>query len=268
MNDGYQRPRAVLFDVNGTLMWGDEPIPGTPEAIAALSRRLRVCYFSNDPRGGGPALAERLRQAGFVVEPDAVQSALHLAAAHVGARYAGQRVLVVGGVSFRELLRAHGVEVVDEPPAAAVVAAGAARFSPEALNAACQAIWQHDAAFLATSLDRRLPGGRGRFWPGTGAVARAIAWATGREPEVLGKPSALAAEAACQLLGVPPAAGVVVGDSPGTDVRLGRRIGARTALVLTGVVAPADVARLAPEAQPDVVLPAADQALVDWIESL
>jgi len=264
----YEPPRAVLFDVNGTLMWGNEPIPGVPEAIAALSRRLRVCYFSNDPRGGEAAIGERLRQAGFVVEPGAVQSALHLAAAHMGERFAGQRVLVVGGLSFRDALQARGVEVVDEPPAAAVLVAGAARFGPEALNMACQAIWSDAVPLLSTSMDRRLPGGPGRFWPGTGAVARAIAWATGQEPEVLGKPSALAAAAACELLRAPPAAGIVVGDSVGTDVALGKRMGARTALVLTGVAARPHLARLAPEAHPDVVLDAADQTLVDWVDGL
>jgi 4-nitrophenyl phosphatase len=262
-----ERPRAVLFDVNGTLMWGNDPVPGTADALQALSRRLRVCYFSNDPRGQ-EAIADRLRQAGFPVEPGTVLSAIQVAAARVAERFAGQRILVVGGAGLRDALRAHGLEIVEQPPAAAVIVAGARLFTPEALTAACQAIWADGAALYASSLDRRVTWGPGLFAPGTGAIACAIAWATGQEPEVLGKPSALAAEAALQLLGVPAGAAVVVGDSLGEDVALGERLGSRTALVLTGVGSRRDVDALAPESRPDTVLGAADQELVEWIESL
>jgi HAD superfamily hydrolase (TIGR01450 family) len=262
-----ERPRVAMFDVNGTLVLGGDAIPGAPEALTALSRRVRVCYFSNDPRGAD-ALAARLLESGFPVEPGAVLSAIQVAATRVGQRFAGQRVLVIAGAGLRDALAAEGVEVVDQPPAAAVIVSGARLFTPEALTAACEAIWHHGAKLYASSLDRRVPYGPGRFAPGTGAVARAIAWATGEEPEVLGKPSPLAVEAATGLLGVPPAAAVVVGDSLGEDVALGQRLGARTALVLSGVAARHHVDGLAPHTRPDVVLESVSHGLVEWIDSL
>ena len=262
-----ERPRVAMFDVNGTLVLGGEVIPGAPEALNALSQRLRVCYFSNDPRGA-EAIAARLAESGFPVVPGAVLSAIQVAARRVGRRFAGQRVLVIAGAGLRDALSAEGVEVVDAPPAAAVVVSGTRLFTPETLMAACEAIWHHGAKLYASSLDRRVPYGPGRYAPGTGAVAHAIAWATGGTPEVLGKPSPLAVEAALGLLGVPPAAAVVVGDSLGEDVVLGRRLGARTALVLSGVAARHHVDDLAPNLRPDVVLDSVSHGLVEWIDSL
>jgi 4-nitrophenyl phosphatase len=268
MGGAFEPPRAALFDVNGTLVWASDAIPGAPEAIAALSRRVRVCYLTNDPRGDELAIAERLRGLGFAVEPDAVVSALQLAAAHVGQRFAGKRILVAGSPALREALRARELELVDEPPADAVIVSGTRQFSSDVLRAACEAIWYDGAAFLCSSLDRRIPYAPGRHAPGTGAAARAIAWATGVEPEVLCKPSALSVEAALRLVGVPAAATVVVGDSVEEDVVLGKRMGARTALVLTGAAERRMLEELPPEAQPDVVVEAVGPALVEWIEGL
>jgi ribonucleotide monophosphatase NagD (HAD superfamily) len=197
-----------------------------------------------------------------------VLSAIQVAASRVGQRFAGQRVLMIGGASLRDALAAEGVEVVDQPPAAAVIVSGARLFTPETLTAACNAIWHHGAKLYASSLDRRVPYGPGLFAPGTGAVAHAISWATGEEPEVLGKPSPLAVEAATGFLGVPPAAAVVVGDSLGEDVALGQRLGARTALVLSGVATRHHVDRLAPDTRPDVVLDSVSHGLLEWIDSL
>src|SRR5437763_8083930 len=157
-------PRVAMFDVNGTLVWGGDPIPGAPQALTALSHRLRVCYFSNDPRGA-EAIAARLQDSGFPVEPGAVLSAIQVAASRVGQRFAGQRVLVIAGAGLRDALRAEGVEVVEQPPAAAVIVSGARLFTPEALAAACDAIWHHGARLYASSLDRRVPYGRNRFPP-------------------------------------------------------------------------------------------------------
>jgi ribonucleotide monophosphatase NagD (HAD superfamily) len=136
------------------------------------------------------------------------------------------------------------------------------------MRLACEAIWYHDAAFLCSSLDRRIPYAPGRHAPGTGAAAQAIAWATGREPEVLGKPSPLTVEAGLRLVGVPAAAAIVVGDSIEEDVGLGKRMGARTALVLSGAAERHMLAGLPPDAHPDVVVDAVGPTFLDWVESL
>jgi HAD superfamily hydrolase (TIGR01450 family) len=268
MAAAFSRPEAVLFDVNGTLVWASEAIPGAPEAVAALSRRLRVCYLTNDPRGDEAAIAARLEAHGYMVPPGSVLSAVQLAAAHLAGRYPGGRILLVGSAGLRDALLAAGLEVVEEPPAVAVLISGTRALTADTLRAACEAIWYDGAAFFASSLDRRVPYAPGKHAPGTGAAARAVAWATGQEPEVLGKPSSLTVEGGRRLLGVSPSAAVVVGDSLEEDVALGKRMGARTALVLSGAAEQAHLTALPADQLPDVVVDRVGPALLDWIERL
>lgn len=74
----------------------------------------------------------------------------------------------------------------------------------------------------------------------------------------MGKPGLALAEALADLTGVPAAQTLFVGDRLSTDIRMGRRAGMVTALVLTGVTSAADLERAtaAGEADlPDHVLP-------------
>jgi ribonucleotide monophosphatase NagD (HAD superfamily) len=49
---------------------------------------------------------------------------------------------------------------------------------------------------------------------------------------------------------------------------LGQRLGARTALVLSGVATRRHVEALAAEARPDVVLESVSHGLMEWVDSL
>jgi ribonucleotide monophosphatase NagD (HAD superfamily) len=71
--------------------------------------------------------------------------------------------------------------------------------------------------------------------PGAGSILAAVAYASGATPTVAGKPNDPTVSLLRQRFG---AIDVVVGDRPSTDGRLARRLGARFALVLSGVTDP------------------------------
>lgn len=76
---------------------------------------------------------------------------------------------------------------------------------------------------------------------------------TQRRVEVIvGKPSPITIEAAMEVLGLPAAACILVGDRIETDIRMGIEAGMTTAMVLTGVTDAA--ALLASAYRPDHVL--------------
>ena len=68
--------------------------------------------------------------------------------------------------------------------------------------------------------------------PGAGAIAAAVATASGREPEVAGKPEPPTVALVRERFG---AHGVVVGDRPSSDGTLAAALGWPFALVLSGV---------------------------------
>jgi len=128
----------------------------------------------------------------------------------------------------------------------------------------CQTIW-NGADFIVTNMDPKVPTATG-FIPATGPMIKAVAYATGKEPLVTGKPSKWAGEMAMKALGVAPEHGAVVGDQLEQDIRMGKEAGLFTIAVLTGATT-AEAAAHAPEAlRPDLVLPDVNH-LPRWLDS-
>lgn len=257
-------PRGFVFDIDGCLMKGARAIPGAPEAMAALrSRGLPVRYFTNDSSKTPAEMAGRLERGGIAAAPEEVLTSALVAAEYAARRFPGGRVLAIGGSPLRDALERHGLRLVQDGPADAVVVGRDLELSYRTLEAACRAIWG-GAVFLATNLDRRVPVEDG-FVPGTGAVVKAVAWATERSPTVMGKPSIWAGRAAVRSLGIPAREVAVVGDQLQQDVRMGKLAGTVTVLVLSGSSTREDARRVPPRFRPDAVLPDVG-GLTEWLD--
>jgi ribonucleotide monophosphatase NagD (HAD superfamily) len=178
------------------------------------------------------------------VAEDVVTSALAAAALLAAALPAGERVLTCAGPGVVEALADVGLVAVHAPPAAAVVVGFHRTFDFDELDCASRAV-RDGARFVATNLDATYPIAGG-LQPGAGAIASAIATASGRTPEVAGKPEAPTVRLVRERFG---ANGVVVGDRPSSDGALADALGWPFALVLSGVTR--EHAPLGGEAVPD-----------------
>jgi 4-nitrophenyl phosphatase len=257
--EGFKRPpppcpgvRGVVFDVDGTVLRGDDLLAGAREGLAAArdagADRL---FVSNNPTKAPDAYAARLRRAGVDAAADEVVTSGTTTAAYLRETHPGARVLVVGEDGLREQVAGAGATVVDDADADVVVASVDRGLTYDDLSAALWAL-QDGAAFVGTDPDRTIPTD-GRDLPGSGAVVGAVAAVADRDPDaVLGKPSATARRIVRERLDLPPADCLVVGDRLDTDVALGARAGMETALVTTGVHSRADAADADPA--PDHVL--------------
>lgn len=241
---------VVCCDLDGVLWLGDEPIPGAAAGVEHLEAAgLHVGYLSNNSSQTVAEVVDKLHRCGVPATPERVlTSALATADLLVRSCGTGARVLVCAGAGVVEALGAAGLEVVREEPAAAVVVGFHRDFDFDALDRASAAV-RGGARFVATSTDPTypVPGG---LLPGSGALVAAVATASGREPEVAGKPSAAMAALVRRRLGED---GVVIGDRPSTDGAMAATLGWPFALVLSGVTA--TVAPPGGEAVPDPLPP-------------
>lgn len=245
----YSRPVTWVLDVDGVVWLAGRPIPGSPEAIHRLrSEGERVVLLSNN---SGPTVGEyctRLAAAGVPTEPCDIVTSAQAAASLVSA---GDRVAVVGDSGILEALGKQGAEVVepaDRPDA--VVVGRTVRLDHDRLAAAASAV-RGGARFVATNADPTYPTPTGPL-PGAGALVAYIAVASGREPEVAGKPHRPVADLLRARVGAPD---YVVGDRPDTDGGLAEAIGAPFVLVLSGSTSAAQL-----PVRPAPVLVAADLA--------
>jgi 4-nitrophenyl phosphatase len=234
---------AWLLDLDGVIWLAGEGLPGAADAVAALrAAGERVVFVTNNSSVRLADQESALANVGIAAEGDVLTSAQ--AAARL--LEPGQTALVCGGPGVVEALDARGVTVVDDGAADAVVVGFTRAFDYDLLRRASRAV-REGARLIGTNDDATYPTPDGPI-PGGGAILAAVATASGREPVVAGKPFAPMAGLARALVGDGPH--TVVGDRPSTDGRFAVELGARFALVLTGVTGAHD---LPVEPPPDVV---------------
>jgi ribonucleotide monophosphatase NagD (HAD superfamily) len=131
----------------------------------------------------------------------------------------------------REALQHKGFQVVDVPPAAAVVVGWHREFDFERLRIASDAV-RGGAVFVATNTDPTYPGPAGSVLPGNGSLVAAVATASGCEPTVVGKPYATLAAVVTEACGT---RGVMIGDRSTTDGAFAAALGWPFAFVRSGI---------------------------------
>jgi 4-nitrophenyl phosphatase len=245
---------GVILDVDGTVVRGDEPIPGARTGLEWIDDvGLGRLFVSNNPTKPPEAYERRFERAGFAVRADEILTAATVTTTYLTEHHGDDRHYVVGEEGLRDLMRAAGLELVTDPSAATVLVASIDReFDYDDLATAMRVLRDDSVAFVGTDPDMVIPAAEGNV-PGSGAVINAIAGAAGRDPDiVLGKPSDPARALVRSRLGLRPSECLVVGDRLDTDVAMGSMAGMTTALVTTGVTDEETLA--ASDVEPDYVL--------------
>jgi 4-nitrophenyl phosphatase len=223
---------VVCCDLDGVVWRGDTPIPGGAGAIDALrGAGWRIAFTTNNSSLRIDEYVKRLADAGVAADPDEVCTSAQSAASLLVRELApGSSVLASAGPGVVEALEEVGLAVVTAPPADAVVVGFHRDFDFDGLTRAADAV-RAGARYVATNLDPTYPV-HGGMIPGAGALAAAVSTASGRTPDVAGKPAAPMADLVRTRYG---RVGVVVGDRPSTDGAFAAALGWPFALVLSGV---------------------------------
>ncbi len=194
-----------------------------------------MLFLTNNSNPALAAVTTKLADMGIPAEPGEVLSSAETAASMLEP---GTTALVCAGEGVREALRDRGVvEVTDGSAPDAVIVGLTMAFDYAQLRSASVAI-RRGARFVATNDDATYPTADGPI-PGSGSLVAAVSVASGRSAEIAGKPYPPTVERIRGLTGDDPL--VVVGDRPNTDGVLARRLGARFALVLTGITTADDL---------------------------
>ena len=237
------RPKVVLCDLDGVVWLAHQPIPGSVRAIASLREAgIRVVFVTNNSFSTYEEQVAALGSIGIPAEGDIVTSAMSAATA----MKSGWRVLVCGGRGLIEEIGRVTNDVVvayNEPMAAgdfdAVVVGFHREFNYQVLTDALTAV-RGGAVLIGSNDDPTYPTPNGPI-PGGGSILAAIEKASGVTPTVTGKPYGPMAKLVRELCGdVAPEEMVMIGDRSDTDGGFAKVLGARFAMVLSGVMDAAD----------------------------
>jgi HAD superfamily hydrolase (TIGR01450 family) len=279
MSDLPTRVRLVIFDLDGVVYRGAEPVAGASELIAWLhDAGVTVRFATNNSMVAREGYVERLGAMGIPTRVEEIVTSSSATIEHLRRHGPGiTSVLAIGADGMRDELGAAGFDVVMASEAArrgytggplgrrfdAVIVGLDPGVDYLGLAAAMRAVGD-GARLIATNVDARFPTADG-FLPGAGSIVAAVATATGVVPDVIGKPAPTMFRAIIEASGIAPGEAVVVGDNPDADLVGAARAGIASILVLTGVADADAVAHLDGERSPSAVArdPAAVRSLLE-----
>jgi len=261
---------AVVFDIDGVLLIGSHPVPGSVEFIRFL-QQLQKPYglLTNDGDHSHAEKNDYLRRCGFDFKDDDITSCADgLVEVAASLQWHGALFFRAGQLGIPSYAVAAGlVETLDvsrmEDCKGFIIGDGQYDWQ-KMVNAALNILIHHpELPVICVNPDEFFPVKGGRIEVGSGGVSRFLqrllaTYGVQKELIYLGKPyrpifehNHHMLELRCGRPLAPPRV-LMVGDSLAADIRGGAQFGYRTALMLTGMTKPLHLVADAPAA-PDWV---------------
>lgn len=256
---------GYLFDLDGTVYLGDKLLPGSHELITTLRQQGRKTLFlTNNPTRDREMYAQKLEKLGIPTPTSHIVNTVVTMVAWLRREAPTATVFVIGEEPLERAIREAGLRLSDNPEEIDIVVASYDRgFDYQKLQIAFDALWMHRRARLVTTNPDAycpFPGGRGE--PDAAAIVAAIEACSGVKCEVnVGKPAPVMLQTALDMLDLPAADCVMIGDRLSTDIAMAVDAGIDSALVLTGEATPEMVEALPPERRPTWLLERIDDLL-------
>jgi HAD superfamily hydrolase (TIGR01450 family) len=254
---------GYVFDLDGTIYLGDELLPGAKRLILKL-RELgkRVIFLSNNPTKDPKMYAEKLGKLGLKTPASEIVNTVVTMTEWLLRNQPDATVFPISEEPLKNSLGEAGIRMSEDPEEIDIVIASYDRgFDYRKLQIAFDAIWFYKRAMLVTTNPDRycpLPGGRGE--PDAAAIVAAIEACTGTKCQVnVGKPAPIMLETIIDLIGPDAKECVMSGDRLYTEIRMAKRAGMPSAVVLTGETTKSDLAGEQVENLPDYTLERIDQ---------
>lgn len=231
--------RGVILDMDGVLWRDTAPIGNLPDVFGRLHlRNLKVTLATNNATMTVDQYLEKFAGLGVTLETGQIVTSAHgTAAALLKAFPEKGAVYILGENGVSSALCDAGFDPVtdpdDEKPVVAVVAGMDRALSYAKVQRAMRHI-RAGARFYGTNPDATFPT-PGGLVPGAGSIIAAVQTASGVKPIIIGKPAPFMFELCAERMQLDMPEILVVGDRLETDIAGGQAVGARTALVLSGV---------------------------------
>ena len=246
-----ERKKCFVFDLDGTVYLGDEPIHGTVDFIRRSWARREIFFLTNNTSKNLDDYVRKLARIGITVGVERILSPLLPLVDYLDEQ-AIRRLYPVGNASFQNYLKARlpGIEFTAGASCQAVVLGYDTELTYAKLADSCLLLQRPEVRFLSTHPDLVCPSPQGPL-PDAGSFVKLYEAATGRVPEIVfGKPNTLILSPLLKCFAREEM--VMVGDRLSTDKQLAENAGIDFILVLSGEARREDL--LTQARQPSLVL--------------
>lgn len=230
-----RRYDQVILDLDGCVWLGDEPIPGSPEAVAALrGAGKRIAFATNNSWRSAEDQVAKLWSMGVQASLADVVTVGGATQHLLAETRSGKTAFVIGSDALMRHVSDAGLRVLNGTDLASraevVVVGGTEDLVYDDIRCASLAA-RRSGDLIATGRDPTLPM-PGGDWPGTGSILAAVETASGLTATIVGKPQPQLFMTAVDRLG--EGRTLVIGDRLDADVAAAGAAGIDAALVLSG----------------------------------
>ena len=229
---------GLLLDIDGVLTLSWKPIPGAIPTVEWLrAEAIPFRLTTNTTTHTRTDLARTLCDAGVLVEPYEIVTAVVATASYLRAHHADARILLLSDGTGAEDLE--GVRLVDEAPDVVVLGGACDDFTYGAMDRifrmlveGAALVGMHRNLYWRTDEGLKLD---------SGAYIAGLEEASGCKAVICGKPSAVYFEEALGMLGTAAERTAMVGDDIVNDVLGAQAVGMSGVLVKTGKFLPGNL---------------------------
>jgi len=226
----FEKPKGLLFDLDGVLFVGDQPIEGARETIAWIkSKGIPTRFLTNTTTRSLAKLHEKLKRLDLPIELDEVFSPPRIAAAWLRQKGSPTVLLVLNDDTRTEF---DSFEENPAQPDYIVLGDYGNEWDYKLLNRLFNLLLQ-GSEMLALH--------KGKMWQtengmrmDIGAFVTGLEYTSGKQATVIGKPEKPFFELAIASMNLRPSEIIMIGDDIYNDIRGAKNVGARAILVRTG----------------------------------
>lgn len=236
------KKRLWLFDMDGTLYEEGELFDGSLDLLREIRQQGgEWVLVTNNSSRDVSAYVERVQGMGIDASEEDFYTSLDASIAVLHHKHPGELVYCLGTEAMVRGLQRAGIRVTESSSDGAAVALIGydTELTYAKLRVATEVV-STGIPYYGTNCDLACPASFG-FVPDCGAIARAIACATGRMPVFLGKPEATMVLPLLENRRVSREEAVMVGDRLYTDIAVGTNASIDSVCVLTGEASMGDI---------------------------
>ena len=220
-----------LFDLDGVIYIGDNPIKGSAEAVNYLySKNKKIVFLTNNPARSENEYSKKLKEIGIKTYKGQIITSTKNICHYLNHNIRGinrKSAYVIGSRYFRASIRKTGINMVGPGKnfkSDYVIFGGHRDFNFSEIDNATKFI-RNGADLIATNRDSYYPSDNG-LSPGTGALLSSIELSGGKKALVIGKPEKYIFQLSLELTGIKnKKRTVIVGDNLYTDILGGKNFG-------------------------------------------
>lgn len=211
--------KVFVFDLDGTLYYGNVAVDGALHTISTLINNYRVFYFTNNSGRTRKQIISKLNKLGLPAQEQNTYCTSYAILKYLLEKKL-KTIYLIGSDDLKNELQSADIEIKDSSRVEAVVVGLDLNFNYNKISMALDAI-NSGAKLIVANLDQFYPVENNRRLPGCGAMVGAIVGAISHTPDfIVGKPNTYMLELLCKEHNLLPAEICVIGDSPESDIKM------------------------------------------------